>query len=126
MNHTLIVLGWLTLVVAIGSYFLFRDTMNRIQYVEHLRIYWITRDTATDETPRVMRAFMKQTAKPYWYGHGVQFKFRRWTFQVGVLDGKAPSLDKQLGKGWLEEVDTEDIRLKDGNYKEVTDVQEEA
>ncbi len=95
----LVVLG-----LAVGAYFLFRDTMNRIQYVEKLRLYWITRDIGQDGEPFfTSRAFMRQTSAPYWRGKGIQFRFRRWTFQVGKLHSKASSLEEQLSNlGWLD------------------------
>lgn len=84
-------------------YLLFVDTMNRIQYVERLRLYWITRDDATPTTPRLSRAFMRQTAPPFWRGRGVRVRFRKWTFQVGILELKVDSLESQVSNigGWL-------------------------
>lgn len=83
-------------IAAIGAYFLFNDTLNRIQYIERLRVYWITRDTGTEGTPFISRAWMRQTAEPYWRGHGIQFRVGQYTFQVGKLDDKAESLSAQI------------------------------
>lgn len=83
------------------AWLLFKDTMNRIQYVERLRLYWITRNNGTDE-PVVSKAFMRQTSPPYWRGRGIQFRFRSFTFQVGVLTMRVNSLESQISRlGWL-------------------------
>ena len=47
---------------AIGVYLLFRDTMNRIQYLQSVRLYWITRNNGVRGTKVITRAFMRQTA----------------------------------------------------------------
>ena len=91
-------------LIIVGGYFLFRDTMNRIQYIERLRIYWITRDNATDDTPFITRAFMRHTSPPYWRGKGVQFAVGKHTFQVGILTGKAKAKVMSLQE-WLEDED---------------------
>lgn len=75
----------------VGAYFLFRDTMNRIQYIEHLRLYWITKNTARKGVPLIALSFMKQTQAPYWYGKGVEVRVFKWTFQLGILQGKGSS-----------------------------------
>jgi hypothetical protein len=98
---------WLFLLfLAVGAYFLFRDTLNRIQYIETIRLYWITKDDGKEVAayqPRIMRSFMRQTAAPFWNGNGVQFRFHRWTFQVGILTHKSDSLEYQVGRnGWLD------------------------
>ena len=90
LTVVLIILGW-------GSYFLFRDTMNRIQYLRWLGIYWITRDTGVKGSPIAKRAFMRQTHSPYWRGEGIEFRFRQLTFQVGRLTMRVDNLDAQLG-----------------------------
>jgi hypothetical protein len=95
---SLVVLG----LVMIGAYFLFRDTLNRIQYVERLGVYWITRDNGADYSKRFIRGWMRQMHEPFWYGHGYQVRFRRWTFSFGKLDGQAASFEDQLGGGWMD------------------------
>lgn len=72
----------LVLLVVIGSYFLFKDTLNRIQYVGPL--YWITRDNGTDNDPVVTRAFMRQTSAPWKTGKGIQIRAGKYTFQFGL------------------------------------------
>jgi hypothetical protein len=113
----------IALTLGVGGYFLFRETMNKIQYLERLRLYWITRDNGEGQ-PRVTWAFMKQDTEPFWYGNGIQFRWGRHTFQVGILKGKAPSLDKQLGKGWLDDIDPRTIRRTRGGYTFAEQIEE--
>jgi hypothetical protein len=88
---------WLiAILVLVGGYFLFRDTMNRLQYIQILRLYWITRDNATKGTFIVSPAFMRQTADPWWRGRGLQFRAGKYTFQIGVLTGKGDNLLSQV------------------------------
>lgn len=96
---------WLVLlvVIAVGFYLLFKDTLNKIQYIQTFRIYWITRDDGVLGTPVVMRAFMRQTAPPWWRGTGIQLRYKTYTFQFGVLTGRGTSLLDQLGGRELEE-----------------------
>lgn len=91
------------LIVAVGLYLLFRDTMNRIQYIQTLRLYWITRNDGLVGSPVVSRAFMRQTAEPWWNGKGIQFRYRTYTFQVGVLTHKGSSLIDQLGGRYMDD-----------------------
>lgn len=82
----------------IAVYLLFKDTLNRIQYVERLRLYWITRDTGTKGQPLVRRAFMRQVAEPYWRGEGIEIRLgKSLTFQVGLLTVRVDSLESQIG-----------------------------
>lgn len=104
---------WLVVVLAalaVGSYFLFRDTMNKIQYIAHLRLYWVTRDTGVPGDSFVRKAWMRQTAAPFWRGTGVEFRLRTHTFQVGILGSKGRDLQHQLSN--LDEFDpqVEEIR----------------
>jgi hypothetical protein len=71
--------------LGVGAYFLFKDTLNRIQYVERLRLYWITKDNAAPGTRRITKAFMRQTSPPWHRGSGIQVRLGKYTFQVGVL-----------------------------------------
>ena len=89
------VLFGVVLVVAVLLYLLFRDTMNRLQYVQTIRLYWIARDNATGK--RLARGFMKQTAPPFWQGRGFQIRLGKYSFQVGILKGKGESLLDQMG-----------------------------
>lgn len=78
----MLLLTIVTLLVIIGSYVLFKDTMNRIQYIGPL--YWITRDNGRYGDPVITKAFMRQTAAPWKTGKGVQLRFRKYTFQAGI------------------------------------------
>lgn len=89
---------WIALILslALNAYLIFHETMNKIQYVQFLRIYWITRDTGEEETPVIKRAWMRQTMAPYWRGSGIELRFGHYTFQFGVLTGKGRDLLDQL------------------------------
>jgi hypothetical protein len=114
---------WALLVVAVVAlaYFVFKDTLNRLQYIQTLRLYWIVRDNGTNQMPNVTRAFMRQTSAPWWRGTGIQFRVRTRTFQVGILrervapvnvfdmDEEAGGLLAQLGGRELD-VDAKTIR----------------
>ena len=102
---------YLLIVVAcaIGAYLLFRDTMNRIQYLQSVRLYWITRDNGAAGTKVITRAFMRQTAPPWWRGSGIQIRAGKYTFQVGVLTSKANSLLEQVDGRELDD-DAKEIR----------------
>lgn len=93
--------------VVVGSYFLFRDTMNRLQYIATLRLYWITRNNAAEGTRPVAIGFMYQTAEPWWQGKGIQFRFGKYSFQVGILVRKGSGLLDQVGGRHLEETPKE-------------------
>jgi hypothetical protein len=98
---------WISGAVALLAgpiyYLFFHDVMNRIQYFERLGVYWVTRNVpAPPGTPFVVRAFMRQTHAPYWRGEGLQFRFRKHTFQIGRLQHKVDSLEAQISRlGWL-------------------------
>lgn len=91
-------------------YLLFRDTMNKIQYVEHLRIYWITKDNGKKGTPFLTKSFMRHTSEPYWWGDGLQVRFFKWTFQFGILKGKNEDL--------LSALDGEDLDISPQEIRE--------
>lgn len=101
---------WLLLLaVSVVAYFVFRDTMNKIQYIQTLRVYWITRNDGVLGTPWVTRAFMKQTAPPWWNGKGIQFRLKTYTFQVGILIYRGVDLLDQLTGRYMDE-DAKSIR----------------
>lgn len=91
----LITIGIISVMLMIGAYFLFKDTMNRIQYLETLRLYWITKDNGEGQ-PLFAKATMRQTSAPFWRGRGYQVRFRKHTFQVGVLTMRVDSLEAQI------------------------------
>ena len=93
----------LALSLALNAYLVFHETLNKIQYVQFLRLYWITRNTGKYGDPHVRRAFMRQTMAPYWRGSGIEFRFKEYTFQVGYLVRKADTLLDQLDGRELEE-----------------------
>ena len=97
----LITITVLSVLLSIGAYLLFKDTKNRIQYVEFLRIYWIARDNGEGQ-PRWVRASMRQTSDPFWRGRGYQLRVGKFTLQVGKLICKVDSLESQISNlGWL-------------------------
>lgn len=75
--------------VVVLLFFVFKDTVNRLQYIQLFRVYWITKDNGSAGTPVVLRSFMRQTSPPWWRGTGVQFRIGKYTFQVGLLREKA-------------------------------------
>lgn len=79
--------------VLVLLYFVFKDTLNRLQYIQTLRIYWIRRDNGNVTVPNVTRAFMRQTSAPWWRGTGVQFRLGKHTFQVGILREKVAPVE---------------------------------
>jgi hypothetical protein len=90
-------------LLSVGAFFLFKDTMNKLQYVEYLRLYWITRDIGVKGTPIICKATMRGTGAPYWRGRGIQFRCGKLTFQVGVLKVRVDSLESQISAvGWLD------------------------
>jgi len=91
----LITIGIISVTLMIGAYYLFKDTLNRIQYLETLRIYWITKDNGKGQ-PLVTKAIMRQTAPPFWRGRGIQVRLGKLTFQVGLLTMRVDSLDAQI------------------------------
>ena len=48
------------------------------------KIYWIVRDTGNPKTKFLSKAFMRQTSPPWFVGSGVQFRVKKYTFQVGI------------------------------------------
>lgn len=101
---------WVFLLIFLLSvWLLFKDTMNRLQYIQFLRIYWITRDTGVLGTPVLSRGLMRQTSAPFWVGEGIQVRYRTYTFQFGVLKHKSTGLLDQLGGRDMDE-SPEDIR----------------
>jgi hypothetical protein len=109
--------GFITITVLLVSvvfFVTFRDTLNRIQYIEFLRIYWITRDNGKSGDPFVVRSFMRQIAPPWWRGKGIQFRVSKYTFQVGILREKANvpegSMDSEM-MGLLSQLDGRELDI---------------
>lgn len=102
------VIGLVLYLLLVGVIAVFGYSMNRIQYVERLRIYWIFRNNAGRGTPFFAPlAFMHQDTEPFWYGTGAQFRLLKWTLQVGTLEGKHDSLLEALGGEELEATPSE-------------------
>lgn len=86
METVLVVLS----VLLVGGYLLFRDTMNRLQYIG--KLYWITRDNGVQGTRHIaFDAFMRGTSPPWKVGRGVQFRWGKYTFQVGICRNGPPA-----------------------------------
>lgn len=81
-----ILFGWWVLlpiaVSAVCSYFVFRNTLNKVQAVG--RLYWIVRDSYSAFTPYVGIGFMYETDFPWRHGTGIQFRVPRRTIQIGL------------------------------------------
>lgn len=102
---------WIVLILslALNAYLIFHETLNKVQYLGWIRVYWITRDTGYAGEPFVERAWMRQTMAPYWRGTGLKFRFNQYTFQVGVLTKKGRDLLDQLDGRDMDD-DAKDIR----------------
>lgn len=84
------------LFIYMGLYFLFKDTMNRLQYVGP--IYWITRDIGKTGDPVLSVGFMRQTSYPWKTGRGVQVRIKQYTFQIGICKAhKNNVIDEETG-----------------------------
>lgn len=101
-----------------AGYFLFRDTMNRVQYFPFetkWRLYWITRDTGTEKWGR---SFMRQTSFPWLRGRGITVKAGQYSFQFGIatpLEATGEeALSQQLGSHDLD-LTVEEIRELERN-----------
>lgn len=90
----MVVIGAL-LVLLIGAWFLFKDSLNLVQSVG--RVYWITRDYVPKGTPLVAKGFMRELGEPWRVGSGLQIRFsKNRTFQVGLCQQTAP-VDEENG-----------------------------
>lgn len=110
------------IALIVGGYFLFRDTMNKIQYLERCRIYWVTRNVAKPGTPLVKKAWMREIEDPWHRGTGIEFRAGKYTFQVGYLTGKVNSLHEQISNRPDFDPSLEDIRRVQfgGKFEEPT------
>lgn len=72
------------LLLIVGAYFLFRDTMNKLQYIGP--VYWITRDNGSPDEPHIQRhAFCFGTSPPWKISDtGIKFRWATHTFQIGT------------------------------------------
>ena len=81
------------------------------------KIYWIIKNTGKKKDPFIAKGFMRQTSAPWLTGKGVQVRFGKYSFQIGVC-GKPQKLDDQDGllyaiQGRLLDWDPDEI----GNWK---------
>lgn len=83
----------LVIVVVISSYLLFKDTLNRIQYVGP--VYWVTRDNGSYKDPLITKAFMRHTAPPWKVGKGIQLRCGKYTFQFGLCRSTKLSTEEE-------------------------------
>lgn len=74
------------LFAAIGvgclGWVIFKDSMNLVQSVG--RVYWIIRNNAKKGDRIVSTAFMRGTDEPWLIGEGIQFRFFKYTFHIGL------------------------------------------
>ena len=100
---TFILIALLVASISFNIYLLFFNTMNKLQAITWLRIYWLVRDIGWDGDPRFSRAFMCQNGAPFWRGQGIQFRRKQYIFQIGILTGKGMSRLDQLDGREMEE-----------------------
>ena len=87
--------GIAILISCFISFLIFRDTMNVVQAVGP--VYWICRDIVPTNTPLIAWGFMRQTSAPWRVGKGIQIRFKKHTFQIGLsCKGKQVSDDTGL------------------------------
>lgn len=99
-------------ILSLCLYLLFRDTLNRLQYIGP--VYWITRDNTPKGTPLLSIGFMRQTSFPWKIGKGIQVSLHKYSFQLGICK-KSNHYDEEegilgaLGGRYLD-TSTKDIR----------------
>lgn len=77
------------------------------------KFYWITKNTGKKNDPIVAKGFMRQTSAPWLTGKGIQIRFGKYSFQIGLC-GKPQNLRDQDGllyamQGRMLELDVEKI-----------------
>ena len=60
------------------------------------KLYWITKNTGKKGDPFIAKGFMRQTSSPWLTGKGLQIRFGKYSFQIGIC-GKPQKLDDQDG-----------------------------
>lgn len=60
------------------------------------KLYWIARNNGKKGDPRISKGFMRQTSEPWLVGSGLQVRFGKYIFQIGIC-GKPKKLDDQDG-----------------------------
>jgi len=74
---------------------------------------WITKNTGKKGDPIIAKGFMRQTSAPWLTGKGIQIRFGKYSFQIGVC-GKPQDLKDQDGllyamQGRMLELDVDKI-----------------
>ena len=100
---TFILIALLVASISLNIYLLFYNTLNKLQAITWLRIYWLVRDIGGDGDPHFSRAFMRQNGAPFWRGQGIQFRRNQYVFQIGILTGKGMSRLDQLDRREMED-----------------------
>lgn len=100
------------LILTLLVYALFRDTLNRLQYLGP--VYWITRDNTPINTPILSFGFMRQTNFPWKIGKGLQIRIKNYSFQFGICkksnySNETDGILGALGGRYLD-TETSDIR----------------
>lgn len=109
----MIIFGLLVVTLGVGAWLLFKDSLNLVQGFGP--IYWITRDGAPSNTPRVSTAFMHELGAPWRVGKGIQFRLpKTMTFQIGFCKKTKPQDEESgvlqaVGGRMMHEVTPEDI-----------------
>lgn len=106
-----IVTVWCMFLGLVSGYYLFRDTLNKLQVVG--RFYWIARDNS--KAPFISVGFMRELESPWRSGKGIQVTIQRWSFQLGVcksnryineLDGQLAAMGGRMLETPPEEIGT--------------------
>lgn len=93
---TVILVALLVASTSFNIYLLFYNTMNKLQAIKWLRVYWLVRDIGWDTDPKLSRGFMRQNSYPFWRGQGIQVRRKKYVVQIGILTGKGTSRLDQL------------------------------
>jgi hypothetical protein len=71
--------------------------MKKLNVVQGVgKLYWIYRDTAKENTPKVCKAFMHEIGGYWRKGKGIQFKYKKYIFQIGICK-KYPTDSEEQG-----------------------------
>lgn len=117
--------GAILMIAFLGfAWVIFKDSMNLVQRVG--RIYWIFRDNGLITDPMVSIGFMRMVDPPWLRGKGPQFRFGKYTFQIGWCSAHTPKTEDEgilaAMDGRELEMDPKDIRKWNGSQP----VQEES
>lgn len=76
------------------------------------RLYWITKNTGKKRDPIIAKGFMRQTAAPWFTGTGLQIRFGKYVFQIGIC-GKPKQLADEEGLLYAMQGRSMDLEPKD-------------